>query len=65
MSATIKQTYAGKNVDHYVIASERQAPVTVRIGTHGVFCCLTCRSVKCEHTRAVEQYVTNTGGQAA
>ena len=44
-------------VDYYRVATaEGRPPVTVRVGIHGVFACLTCSRVDCEHAQDAREF---------
>ena len=45
-------------VDYYRVSAGRKGgpQVTVRVGFHGVFACLTCNVATCAHARAAEDF---------
>lgn len=53
-------TVAGEygSTTHYRVgaAGRDGQAVTVRVGRHGVFCCLTCLKTDCRHADAAEEY---------
>ena len=53
---TVERVYEGKRVTHWRCSRPRGEPVTVRCSDFGVYCCLTCRSIDCEHAHAVEAH---------
>jgi hypothetical protein len=41
---------------YYGVSENKQHPVTVRVGAEGVFACMTCHKIDCEHARAAKRY---------
>lgn len=50
----IEKVYEGKDRTHF-----RLQGVTVRVGFHGVYLCLTCVSTTCKHAELVRDFDTS------
>lgn len=53
----VEKVYEGQRVTHWRCSrGEAGEAVTVRMGEHGVYCCLTCRVIDCIHVEAVRSF---------
>lgn len=43
----------------------RLKDVSVRVGKSGILCCLTCRSINCEHVKAVVEWLREKSAERA
>lgn len=56
-SFLIEKVWEGQRVTHWRCSrGEAGEAVTVRMGEAGVYCCLTCRVIDCEHVEAVRAF---------